>query len=1209
MKRFKFYNFLLCTALTLLSGMSAYADDTEVFFGGSSNSSSSINANILLILDTSGSMNLTATTKTQIAPYDPSTTYADNGAGCTSTSVYYWPKSKGNAPTSCGSSTGILSFTRSTLYCKSAVTALDGAAGYYGTTDFFIRLKKTGSNYTWVSDLSTAAYYVECKADNGVYGPSMTTADNKYPKTGNNGSTSSSYTTSSGFQWWSASNAGGQYYLFNPNYIRYLHSPTTTTRMSRLDTVKAAVSTLLSSISNSNVNVGLMRYDVNAHGGMVIQPIKTLDDTYLNTLTNSVNAFQPYGGTPLSETLYEAYQYLRGGPVTYGNTSQVCSSISNASVNDNGSCSSSFSNMFSVPSSRVGGVASSNTYDTPLDNTAVCAANNHIIYLTDGQPTVDTESNTAISSLVGHACSGGTGDGACLSDLTQYMFKHNLVSGNVSTVETHFIGFGADIGGDPAAQAYLQAAATAGGGQYHSATDISSLSDAFNSILAETVADTTATFVSPSVAVNSFNKTQVLEDMYIAMFQPNTTTHWDGNLKKFKLREITESGNTHLAVVGKDTATGLADETTSAVDPLTGFFKSSAADFWQAASDSNEDITTKGGAANLLPNPNTTPGRNVYTYIGTNTPGSGVALSGQPFKTSNANITDTLLGTSSSSCDSTTGGTNPCRSVLINWTRGDNNGNGINDGTTDVRLSMGDPVHSQPAVVIYANASGATTTTDKLNDALVFVATNDGFLHAIDVVSGVEQWSFIPQEVLSDLKNIYINDNTTAKHYSLDGDLRVLKYDVNNNGVIDTADGDRVILYFSQGRGGDSYYALDVTSKTNPKFLWSLDGSSGTNNLFGVVNQSWSTPTLGRVNVNGATQNSQKLVLIFGGGYDSAEDAQSYNASDTYGRGIFIVDAIRGTVLWRAGASTDTTANLRLTDMTHAIPSNVTVLDTDADGYSDRMYVGDMAGQLWRFDITNGNSAASLVAGGVIASLGSKAESTPSVANNRNFFTAPDVSKIVVPGGANYFNIAIGSGDRSLPKSNVTTQDRFYSIRDYQIAPMSQSAYNNYTKILDSNLTSVTGTTAPSSIDSRGWKLPLSSTEKVLAPSITLSGVILFTTFLPGSTQLACQPTTGSARSYAMNLTSGYKYFTNLYETFNTTGLPAQISVVNADNILRTDGTTASSSSSASSGSSSSSSSGTPAPSGTCLSGVSILGNCVDFGTRVKTFWQDAGAN
>ena len=86
--------------------------------------------------------------------------------------------------------------------------------------------------------------------------------------------------------------------------------------------------------------------------------------------------------------------------------------------------------------------------------------------------------------------------------------------------------------------------------------------------------------------------------------------------------------------------------------------------------------------------------------------------------------------------------------------------------------------------------------------------------------------------------------------------------------------------------------------------------------------------------------------------------------------------------------------------MVHGIPAGITVLDTNSDGFSDRMYAGDMGAQVWRFDITNGNARASLVAGGVIASLGSHDETTHLAVNNRRFYNAPDVAAIQRPTGA-----------------------------------------------------------------------------------------------------------------------------------------------------------------------------------------------------------------
>jgi len=1251
----KFASLALAVTFTVLSGIDAHADDSEVFFSDAATTTSTSKANILLILDTSGSMNQTAITETEVAPYKGNVTYSANSANCDDDYYYYWPTTNGILPSYCNAA-GMLSFAKDQMKCNAANTALGNsatAAGYYGGTDRFIRLRRnSGSNYTWQGTLNLGSdgRYVECFGDNGTNG--LTTGNaNKWPKnTVSSAADNNAWTSNSAAQWWSASNVGTTYYLFSPNYIRYQRkvlngsAPATVTRFSRMDVVKSAVTQLLTSVSN--VNIGLMRYDRSSdssgEGGMVTKPVQELTDAYRTELITAVEGFEPSGGTPLSETLYEAYMYLSGGAVGYGSTSRACTAISNGSSDANGTCSSgAVVNQPSVAESRTGGLATSTTYRSPLAaSTSSCAVdNNHIIYLTDGLPTGDTGRNGLIRTLAGVAsCPDADGDGTansdgdCLALLSEYMYEHNM-QGNGTKITSHYIGFGADVVSADAV-AYLTGAATAGTnadgtandrGTFHSADNIASLTTAFNAIVETAVADTSATFTSPSVAVNSFNKTQVLEDMYVAMFKPTTATHWEGNLKKFKLRPIDvvdtstnpDTVTRSLAIVGKEADGDVATE--SAVDESSGFFSASAQDFWQAASDTNPDITTKGGAANLFPAPFGASSRNVYTYLSNVDHPSAPfpLLSAHPFNTSNAALNDTWLGTvASPGCGTDT---NPCRNTLINWARGD--ADGLDTTTDDFRFAMGDPIHSQPAVVIYANSAAATATNatlqEKVNDALVFVATNDGYLHAIDVVTGIERWSFIPKEMLGTLKSLYIDAPNpsagTTKHYSLDGDIRVLQYDSNNDGKIDVTE-DRVILYVSQGRGGDSYYALDITNKNAPRFLWRLssaaDSSGDADKTFNnIVSKSWSTPTLARIKVgDGSAQNSQRLVLVFGGGYDDMEDNQNYTATGNgYGNALYMVDAVKGTILWRQTKVASGTS--AFTKMTHAIPSAVTVIDTEGDGWTDRMYVGDMAGQIWRFDITNGNSATgtgtnALVAGGVIASLGAKAEATPTVANNRSFYNQPDVAKFIVRNGPSYYNIAIGSGDRASPRSNTTTQDRFYSIRDYRLGKMTQSTYDTLTPVIEGNLATVTGTSAATfASDSSGWKINLSSTEKALAQSITVDGVVMFTTFIAGtaSSATSCLPTTGSGRAYSINVKSGVKHFDELYESFNTTGLPPTISPVDPSRIVRTtadgdddDDTT---------------DDNTHTAGKVCVSGVVILGNCVAYGSRLKTFWLQSGSN
>ena len=91
-------------------------------------------------------------------------------------------------------------------------------------------------------------------------------------------------------------------------------------------------------------------------------------------------------------------------------------------------------------------------------------------------------------------------------------------------------------------------------------------------------------------------------------------------------------------------------------------------------------------------------------------------------------------------------------------------------------------------------------------------------------------------------------------------------------------------------------------------------------------------------------------------------------------------------------------ANLNLPKMTHSIPSAVRPLDLTGDGLADRMYAADLGGRIWRFDITNGQTADNLVTGGVFASLGVGDSGGTPIEDNRRFYYAPDVALLTLDG-------------------------------------------------------------------------------------------------------------------------------------------------------------------------------------------------------------------
>jgi type IV pilus assembly protein PilY1 len=308
----------------------------------------------------------------------------------------------------------------------------------------------------------------------------------------------------------------------------------------------------------------------------------------------------------------------------------------------------------------------------------------------------------------------------------------------------------------------------------------------------------------------------------------------------------------------------------------------------------------------------------------------------------------------------------------------------------------------------------------------------------------------------------------------------------------------------------------------------------GPNELPGI-GETWSPPVFGRVNVSGATQNGPKYVLFFGGGYNPAQEGYT-QIDDGIGNRIFMVDARTGARLWFAGSTAiattpNTTPNLVLASMTNAIPGKITVMDTDADGYSDRMYAADLGGRIFRFDITNGNSAGTLVAGGVFAALGQGQATggsvgSPDIVHTRRFYNAPSVALYESRGVAPYFTVAIGSGYRGHPLHRAT-QDRFYSLRDRKpFSRMTQAEYNAFVPITDSTTGLIDITSNPMGANLAttdvGWKYSFTASggEKVLSEATTLNNTVLFTTYQPLDPD-PVQPCRSRHRNRAYAINSG----------------------------------------------------------------------------------------
>ena len=528
-----------------------------------------------------------------------------------------------------------------------------------------------------------------------------------------------------------------------------------------------------------------------------------------------------------------------------------------------------------------------------------------------------------------------------------------------------------------------------------------------------------------------------------------------------------------------------------------------------------------------------------------------------PIGSAQGNATGSIVAVSSSSAAASQ--VNP----LINWVRGQDNlaDENSNGSLTDIRASVhGDVLHSRPAVVNYDRFRSDATYAD--SDVFIFYGTNDGVFRAVkggfanrsgQPTMGSEVWGFVPSEFFPNLNRLRNGappiSSSNKKPYFADGSIGVFTKDNNGDDKIDTTvdTNDKAWLFISMRRGGRLLYALDVSDPQNPKFMWKKDNASAGYDELGFT---FSEPKVVS-QINGHTG----PVLVFAAGYDpAAEDLDpatitsststtittpSGTVTRSMGRGIYIVDAQTGDIIWAAGAQARPSSlpsgatYVQVSGMTCSIPSDIAVLKNSGGSITNRGYVGDTCGNVWRIDFNDAS-----VSNWRVTKLASIAN-TSAASGRRKFLFAPDV---VYNGSTDA--VLMGSGDREHP-FDTTVINRMYMFKDAgaltdpvsgnvstrpALSPAGTNptfvesamfdATSNCIQTAGACASGVTPADALGSLNaSSGWFITLDSGEKVIGGAVTLAGTTFFNTNLPSASAGggACGSNLGIAREYQVS--------------------------------------------------------------------------------------------
>ncbi|WP_444883715.1 pilus assembly protein [Microbulbifer sp. PSTR4-B] len=663
----------------------------------------------------------------------------------------------------------------------------------------------------------------------------------------------------------------------------------------RTDVMKSAAKDLVSQLED--VRIGLMQFNGN-HGGRMLQGLTSLTSDNRSSILNVIDEIGAGGNTPLAESFAGVGRYFITG---YEN--QKLNYKDSNGNNEQESASKIFAGYSSGSSeSTILDWGKVSKPDATVSGSAIqyYCQKSFMVALTDGAPTKDNSVSDILYNFDTRDCSSNPG--GCTNDKMDDVIKAlydvdlrpDLKNPDDTPVINNITSYLIGFANQGLSDSkVMKNAGELGGGGVYSADNASQLQLTFNKIFKEVQAITGS---SGSVAFNS----TVLDSGSAIFAAQFNSGNWNGNLSAWSL----------------DSSGVLADSPT-----------------WQAAPilDALSDVDT----------------RVMLTYQDN----KGVPFTAAGVGTSSSDHAKDLTLYSYITNAEDDGRV----SDRIDFLRGDRSKEGGKEGEFRERESrLGDIVNSTPVYVGGPNARWSeasfpesTSYTDfkaakKDRTPIVYVGANDGFLHGFNASMDTTNSADAGKEVIAYSPSILLSEVHDEGLHPLSSQYYDHKFYVDGTPTVSDAyinDKWQTILVGGLNAGGKGYYALNVTDPTtfseeNAENIVMWEFSDKDNENLGF---SFSRPQIGRMANN-------EWAAIFGNGYNSK----------TGDAGIFIVylDGSDASASKYTYLSTGKGSASNLNGM-----STPAIIDSNLDGIIDRVYAGDLQGNMWAFDVSSADSS------------------------------------------------------------------------------------------------------------------------------------------------------------------------------------------------------------------------------------------------------------